>query len=177
MQPWGRVLVPLQGIYRTVIFEFFCRTKTPNNWKMLTTWWSIFYAREKDYRTSPGATKPHCEEEYKLESTLILICGPIFHSKTIKLLPSLSQKRAQSLGREPAMASFAWQSNKADFFLLCPKLLSLGFYLVLVDRGQVQQHSLAKRLLCLTCSSANRRQSNCLHSHSCVLIEENRAGW
>ena len=34
VQPWGRVLVPPQGMY---IFELFNRTKILNKWKMLTT--------------------------------------------------------------------------------------------------------------------------------------------
>ena len=32
------------------IFEPFCRTKTPNKWKMLTTWWSMFHSRKEDHQ-------------------------------------------------------------------------------------------------------------------------------
>ena len=37
-------------------------------------------------------------KEYKFASILILICGPIFHSQTIKPLPSLLKRRPQALG-------------------------------------------------------------------------------
>ena len=53
---------------------------------------------------------------------MILTCGPTVHSQPIKPLPILSQRRAQSLGHEPAMASFAWQSNKALLFSFGPNL-------------------------------------------------------
>ena len=36
MQPWGRVLVPLQGIYITISLSCFEDTETPTRWKQLT---------------------------------------------------------------------------------------------------------------------------------------------
>ena len=69
VQPWVRVLVPPQGIHITIslssshIYPFanwrtfwllpsFGRTKTPNKWKMLTTWWSTLHSREVSLITS-----------------------------------------------------------------------------------------------------------------------------
>ena len=45
-----------------------------------------------------GPLKTNIEEECKLASTLILICGRIFYSQTIRPPPILSQKKVQSLG-------------------------------------------------------------------------------
>ena len=80
-----------------------------------------------------GPLNNNVGEECKLTSTLI--CGPIFHSQIIKPLPNLSQRGAQSLGHEPAVASFAWQNNESFFPPLLPKTLCPRFCSVLVDRG------------------------------------------
>ena len=58
----------------------------------------------------------------RFASTLILICGPIFCSQTPRTLSSSLQRRTRSLGYQPALASFTWQSNKSYFFRLCPEL-------------------------------------------------------
>ena len=63
-----------------------------------------------------------------LASTLILICGPIFYSQTIKPLSNLSLGRAQSLGHSFSVASFAGQSNKAIYFFP-PLLRTLSTFL------------------------------------------------
>ena len=61
------------------IFEFFCRTKTPNKWKVL---WSILHSRKKDHQNqSRGPLSTNSKKEYKIPSILILICGPIFQSQ------------------------------------------------------------------------------------------------
>ena len=75
------------------IFELSCRTKTPTNWKVLTTWWSSFHCRkEGPLEQVVGPLNTSFERKHKLESTLILICGPIFHFPNYKPLPNLSQR-------------------------------------------------------------------------------------
>ena len=105
MQPWGRVLVPLQAKYIIISLSASAELKPPTH---------------ETQRAGPlepvlGPLNTNSEGERKLPSTLILICGPIFCFQTIKPLPILSQRRAQTLGHESAVASFAWQSNKAIF--------------------------------------------------------------
>ena len=39
-----------------------------------------------------GPLNTSLEKQYKLASTLILICGPVFHSQTVKPLPILSRE-------------------------------------------------------------------------------------
>ena len=105
VQPWGRVLVPLQGIYNN-IFEFFCPTKTPNKWK----------PERRTARTSPGATNHQLWRRMKACIYPIFMCPcPIFYFWTIKPLPILSQRSALSLRHQPVVVSFAWQRNKAIF--------------------------------------------------------------
>ena len=54
------------------IYEFFCRTKPSNQWKGLMKH-SLF--RKEDHQTIDQLRK-----QCQLASTLILVCGPIFHS-------------------------------------------------------------------------------------------------
>ena len=53
----------------------------------------------------------------------------LFSLYAIQLPSVLPQRRAQSLKHWPAVASFAWQSNKSYFFLLHPKLCSNSAFL------------------------------------------------
>ena len=111
VQPWGRrVLLSLQGIYKTIPFSS-AELKPATNEKCYK---SFFTPGTPELVL--GLINTNFEEEYKLASTPILIYGPIFHSHTIKPRPLFSQGRAQSLGHQSAVASFAWQSNKAIFF-------------------------------------------------------------
>ena len=81
--------------------------------------------KRRTTRTSPEATKNQLwRKKQASSSTLILFCGPIFYFQTIKPLPSLSQGRAQSLRHEPAVASFAWQSNRSIFFSFAQNAVS-----------------------------------------------------
>ena len=100
-----------------------------------TPWWSIFQSRRKEDCQNQPKLNTNFEEKCKLAPTLILICGPIFHSPNYKTISYSLLMGAQSLGHEPAVPPFAWQSN--FFFLLQPKALCPHFYLALVDRGRV----------------------------------------
>ena len=59
------------------ISEFFCRTETPNKWKMLMKHSSF---RKENHQTPKHQLWKQC----KLASTLILICSSIFHSQNYK---------------------------------------------------------------------------------------------
>ena len=126
VQPRGRVLVPLQGIYITIS----CRTKTPNIWKL----------EKRTTELVLGPLNTNSEEENKLASNLILTCGPIFCAQTLKPLPNLSQGRAQSLGHWPTVASFAWQSNKTTFFFFAPNSVSAFLFSTGWTEVKFQKH-------------------------------------
>ena len=66
------------------------------------------------------------------DSHLKTCCSPFYY----KTPCNSSQWRAQSLWHQPAVASFACQSNKSYFFLLHPKLC-LHVSIAPVDRGQI----------------------------------------
>ena len=73
-----------------------------------------------------------------LPCTLILTQNSVFFLLLIIKLPTvLPQWRAQSLRHWPAVASFAWQSNKSWFFSPLSKTLSPRFYSAQVDRGHI----------------------------------------
>ena len=103
--------------------------------------------------TSPNglnAPSPSREEVCKTTSALILIYSPIFHPKTIRLLPA-SQVRGHSLS-----ISLLWplclQSNEATPFY-SSKVLSPYFYLALVNRGWVSQQHFYTTLLVIKTDS------------------------
>ena len=86
VQPWGRVLVPLQGINIPLFLS------SSSELKPLTNKWKPERGGPPEPVWVPLDT--NFEEEWTLASPLILICGPIFYSQTIKPLPILSQRRA-----------------------------------------------------------------------------------
>ena len=114
----GRVLVSPQRIYIPISLSLSAELKPSTNESM----------RGGPPEPVLGPLNTNFEEEWKLASTLILISGPIFYSQTIKPLPFLSQGRAQSLRHYPAMASFAWQSNKAIFFSFAHHSVSMFLF-------------------------------------------------
>lgn len=67
-------------------------------------------------------TRTSLEKQCKLASTMILFCGPIFYSPNEGTTSYSLARGTQSLRHEPAMTSFAWQSNKSYCFLLHPQL-------------------------------------------------------
>ena len=71
VKPYCRVLVLLQGIYITISLSSSAELKPPTKEN-----------QEEDYQMGPLNTS--FEVEYKPASTLILLCGPIFHSQAIK---------------------------------------------------------------------------------------------
>ena len=77
VQPRGRVPGPSPRNIGNSIFGFFCRTKTPNNWKMLRKPSSF-------WRDDLQITECQLWKQWKIASNLILIWGPIFHSPNYK---------------------------------------------------------------------------------------------
>ena len=76
--PWGRVLVPLQGIYLTISLGSLAELELPAN-KRCSLHDEVFFIPEREPpEPMPGPLNTRFEEEFKLASTLILICGPIF---------------------------------------------------------------------------------------------------
>ena len=85
VQTWGRVLVPPQGIQITILLSSFVELKSPDKWKMLMK--HCLFQKKDHQNQSRDHLNTSFEKRCKLSSTLILICGPIFHSQTIKPPP------------------------------------------------------------------------------------------
>ena len=136
VQPWGRVLVPPQGVHRTRSFEFSCRTKTLTKWKVyyLMKPSSFQKGGPPDLVLRPLNTN---FEECKLTSTVILIRGPIFHSANYKAT-SYCLPREGTVFKALACCDLPLPGRaiNAIFFSFTSKL-SLCFYSALVDRGCV----------------------------------------
>ena len=52
-QPWDQVLVPPQGMYRTIPLSSSPERKPPTNGR---NWWSILHSQRRIFRTNPGTT-------------------------------------------------------------------------------------------------------------------------
>ena len=91
---------------------------------------------------APGQGSPNTdfEEEWKLASTLMMICGPIFHPKSVRPPPSLSQSRAHLGISKCGLLCLA--KYKAPFFSPLPQTPFLHFYSAPLDRepSEFQQH-------------------------------------
>ena len=80
VQPWGRVLVPLQGICITISLSPSAELKPSRNGRCSLLNGGFFtLGRRGTTGTSPGAAK-----QCKLASPLIPIWGPTFHSPRYK---------------------------------------------------------------------------------------------
>ena len=92
VQPWGRVLVPPQGIYITISLSSSTELKPTIDGRchLLDETFIIpessWCDSLKDYQNMCWMPDASFEEKCKLTFTLILICGSIFLSQTIRPL-------------------------------------------------------------------------------------------
>ena len=115
MKPWGRVLVPSQGIHITVSFELFIELKPPINGR---------YQHSSFQRRPLNARLKELEKLIKrLPETRLKECRPCTHPEpypwtiTIKLLTKSSWVGTHNFSRQgPTVSPFSWKSNKAILF-------------------------------------------------------------
>ena len=122
VQALGRLFVPPQGIYVTISLVSSAELKPLTDESQ----------RGRTPEPVLGPLNTEFGEEYKLASTLIFICGPIFYSQTIKPLYSLSQRREI---RALACSGPLCLPKPLSFSSPLPKTLPPSFYSALVDRG------------------------------------------
>ena len=95
VQPSGRALVPPQGIYITISLSSSAELKPPQQMEDVN-----YLMKHSPFWNERGPPAPvlgprnttSFEKHCKLEPSLILICGPVFYSQTIKPPPILSQR-------------------------------------------------------------------------------------
>ena len=130
VQPWGRVLVPPQGIHINNIFELFTELKPPTNGRCSIL--QIKGTRETHQEIPWGQIKGvqalHTPQSYQ---------QPRPSTTAIKLLTKFSQVGHTVLrGVSPLCPPLPGKAIKL-FFSSSPKTLSARFDLALVPRGRV----------------------------------------
>ena len=114
VQPWGRVLVPPQGIHIRVSFELFIELKPPINGRCQH---SSFQKRPSEDRLK-GTREAHQEITWnqikgvQALHTLLSAIPPLNHGYKTPYQILLGGTHS-FWGQEPAVSPFAWQSNKA----------------------------------------------------------------
>ena len=132
VQPWGRALVPPQGIHVTISLSCFEDTETPTRWEKLKV-------------CCPQACKPQTRCNQKVDDAdshqpirrmSTSWSHPFLWTIAIKLLTAPPGRDTQFWEYLPAVPPLPGKAIKL-FFSISPKTLSLRFNSVLVLRGQI----------------------------------------
>ena len=137
MQPWGRVLVPPQGIHTTKSLSYFSDTETPTRWQKLTVCFPQACRPQMGWNQEVDDAPPNFPPSHPFTS------APTNHKNVQKLnMPSLNHyyKTPHFRLRYTVLRALACSDPVCTiklFFPTSPKTLSLRFNSVSGYRGQI----------------------------------------
>ena len=132
--PWGRVLVPHEGIHTTISLSCFAATETPTRWEKLTICCPQARRPQTSWNQKDDDTDSHLPHHQPIRRTSTSLSHPLYYKTPHCLL----QVRTHSFeGINPLWSPLPGKAIKL-FFSTSPKTLSLRINSVSGYRSHTQ---------------------------------------